>query len=169
MVQRRSRRIPSAPVAPVTDPTTGIVSAAWYSFFSLLGNIGQLISAFVNPGGSVPAGGSGVATDITFIDLPVGDWDVFGNISTAPDVTTTQSDIRGWISTISATDPGPPNQGAYAELQMAIAAGLGQTLSVGTATIIVGQGQTQRVYLSAAVTFAGGTLNLFGSLAARQV
>ncbi|MDR3464143.1 MAG: hypothetical protein P4L76_17710 [Beijerinckiaceae bacterium] len=132
------------------------------------GDIGEYVASQVVSGAAV-ALGSGVPADVTHITLSAGDWDVWGSISTLPAGTTTQSDIRGWINTVSATDPLAPNNGAYSEWQSAIGAGLGQTTPIGMQRISVANGVNQAVYLSATVTFATSTLGAFGFIGARRV
>ncbi len=131
------------------------------------GDVGEYVASQVISGAAV-ALASGIPADITHITLSAGDWDVWGSISTAPDGTTTQSDIRGWTNTISATDPLPPNNGAYSEQQSAISAGLRQTTPIGMQRISVANGVNQNVYLSATVTFATSTLGAFGFIGARR-
>lgn len=131
------------------------------------GNIGEYISSQVGSGSAVSLS-TGTSADITSIILTPGDWDVWGNLTTAPAGTTTQSDIKGWINTVSATDPTPPNQGCYAEIQTSIAAGLSQTLSTGMMRVSVPTGGPQTVYLSTTVAFATSTLSAYGFLGARR-
>jgi hypothetical protein len=128
------------------------------------GYIGEYIFDEVASGSAIPLS-SGTSTNIAAITLSAGDWDVWGNLVSAPAGSTTQSDIRAWISETSATDPGPPNNGGYAETSD-IAAGTRQVLgipairiSLATATII---------FLSANVTFAISTLSAYGFLGARR-
>ncbi len=158
------RKLASADLANVAGqiPGTGTNDNA------AAGDVGEYVASQVISGAAV-ALGSGNAADITHITLSAGDWDVWGLISTLPAGTTTQSDIRGWTNTISATDPLPPNSGAYAETQMAIGAGLAQTLPIGMQRISVANGVNQNVYLSATVTFATSTLGAFGFIGARRV
>ena len=158
------RKLASADLANVAGqiPGTGTNDNA------AAGDVGEYVASQVISGAAV-ALGSGNAADITHITLSAGDWDVWGLISTLPAGTTTQSDIRGWTNTISATDPLPPNSGAYAETQMAIGAGLAQTLPIGMQRISVANGVNQNVYLSAEVTFATSTLGAFGFIGARRV
>ena len=127
------------------------------------GNIGEYISATA----IATALTSATAKDLTSISLSPGDWDVWANLTTSPAGTTTQSDIRGWISLTSATDPGPPNSGAYAELQTSIAAGLSQTLSIGLMRVSIAAAAS--AFLSTKVTFATSTLSASGFIAARRV
>lgn len=116
--------------------------------------------------GSALALSSGTSKDIASISLSAGDWDVWGNLVSAPGGSTTQSDIRAWINQASATDPGPPNFGAYAELQTAIGAGLRQVLSIPMMRISLAA--TTTIYLSANVAFAISTLSAYGFLGARR-
>ena len=126
------------------------------------GNIGE----YPTPGHGtlVPFTVSGNSYDVAHINLLDGDWDVWGSFVSTPAGGTTQSEIRAWINTASATDPGAPNAGAYVTIQQSIGAGLSQCLPVGS--IRVEGGVT--VYLTANVTFAGSTLTGGGFIAARR-
>lgn len=132
-----------------------------------VGNVGEYLSSQIAPGAAVPVT-SGNPFDITTLSLEPGDWDVWGNIGSAPDVTTTTSQVRGWIGTVSATDPGAPNQGAYALSQSGVGAGLGTVLPVGTIRITVPAGPNLTVYLSTVMGFATSTMGAFGFLGARR-
>lgn len=131
------------------------------------GNIGEYVFSEVVLAHAVMLA-SGTSTDVTSITLGPGDWQVWATFVTAPAVTTTQSDIRAWISTTSGTDPGPPNLGAYAELNTPIAAGLSQTLAVGMTRVSVPSSGSETVYLSTNATFATSTLSGYGFLGARR-
>jgi len=125
------------------------------------GNIGEYLHA---SGSGVSFVSSGTSYDVAAIVLPDGDWDVWGSFVSTPAGGTTQSQIRAWINTASATDPGAPNNGAYVTVQQTIGAGLSQCLPVGSMRIEGGV----TVYLSANVTFAGSTLTGGGFIAARR-
>jgi hypothetical protein len=77
------------------------------------GNIGE----YPTPGHGtlVPFTISGDSYDVAHIDLLDGDWDVWGSFVSTPAGGTTQSEIRAWINTASATDPGAPNSGALCD------------------------------------------------------
>ncbi len=98
------------------------------------------------------------AIDITGLSLAAGDWDVWANLATDAAITT----AKGWISLVSATDPSPPNQGAYASWGA-------QTLAtpIGMMRVKVPAGPNQTVYLSMLPTFAG-SVNGLGFLGARR-
>lgn len=127
------------------------------------GNVGEYFT-----GTATTSLANGVAKDITSISLTPGDWDVWGNFTSLPAGSTTQTNIQSWVSTTSATDPTPPNGGAYAQLQTSIGAGLSQTLPLGMTRIEVTAGPNVTVYLSALVNFAASTLSGSGLLAARR-
>lgn len=157
------RQLVSSDLAPIAGQIPGVASSA----AAPAGDVGEYISSQIALGSAVVFS-TGVPGDITFITLTPGDWDVWANLTTAPDVTTTQSAISGWINTVTATDPTPPNGGAYAQLQHPIAAGLSQTLSLGSMTIQVPAATTQKVYLSANIAFALSTLGAYGFIGARR-
>ena len=131
------------------------------------GNIGEYIFSQIAIGSAVLLV-TATAKDITHIQLTEGDWNVWGSLTTNPATTTTQANIQGWISETSATDPAPPNLGAYCQLNTAIAAGLTQTLQTGMTRITVPSGSPVTVYLSTKVTFAVSTMTAYGFIGARR-
>lgn len=155
------RALAGVDLSPIQGQYPAALAAA------IAGNLGEYVFSQIAAGAAV-ALTSGMPADITNIVLTPGDWDVWGTLVIAPAVTTTQSDIKGWISEVSATDPGPPNNGAYCELQTTIAAGLRQALPIGTQRLLVPSGGAT-VRLSTQVTFAVSTLGAYGFLGARRL
>lgn len=133
---------------------------------ALAGNLGEYVFSQIDAGSAVPLS-SGTPKDITSIPLTPGDWDVWGSVVTAPAPTTTTSLIASWMNTASATDPGPPNSGAYGQTNWPIAAGLGAALPIGQTRILVGAAEP--VFLSTKINFAVSTMSAYGFLGARRV
>lgn len=111
---------------------------------------------------------TGTAADVGFIDLTEGTWAVTGNASFFPNAATDMSILRAWISDVSATQPSPPNIGAFQQLVLPFSTGSGQSLSAGAALFTVPTGTT-RVYLGVRCTFAINTLSAGGHLSATRV
>ena len=143
------------------DPLLGQYPGTAGNTAASSGNIGEFIA-----NSNTAALTSGAAADIASIALSPGDWDVWGNFSTQPAGATTTTIVRAWINTTSATDPGAPNGGAYLLQQQSFAAGLGQSSPVGMMRVSLAAGTT--IFLSANVTFAGGTLGGGGFIGARR-
>lgn len=131
------------------------------------GNAGEYTFSEVAPGSPVSMT-SGVIADVVGLLLSPGDWDVWGILGIQPNAATTTSIIRSWISSTSATDPGPPNQGAYWFSNQSLAAGTTLVFPVGQHRVTVAAGPGQFVQLSAQITFAVNTLACYGSLSARR-
>lgn len=129
-----------------------------------IGYIGEFSGSIVVAGSAIPLT-STVIADITSISLTEGDWDVWGTISTAPDVTTTTSYLTGWINTVSVTAPTTPN-GALFSGPTVSAAGVGITSPCGSTRLPLNAPTT--VYLSCNATFAVSTMGAYGYLAARR-
>ena len=129
------------------------------------GNVAEFISAQVNSGAAVNLT-SATPADITSINLTPGDWDVWADAATAPAGATTTSIIRAWVNTQSATDPNPPNGGAYLLSQQNFAAGLAQVAPVGRMRLSLSANTT--AFLSINATFAAGTMGAYGFLGARR-
>ena len=131
------------------------------------GNLGEYIASEITKANAVSLTNA-MAADITSIVLSSGDWDVWGSIVTAPDVTTTTSAINAWINSTSATDPLPPNQGCYLNLDVNTAAGDLVAIPLGTMRVEVPLGSTQQMFLTGNIGFAISTLSAYGILAARR-
>jgi hypothetical protein len=130
------------------------------------GNVGEYINSVVLIGSAV-AMTSTVPVDITSISLTAGDWDVWGSFWTAPAVTTTTQGMASWISTVSATEPTPPNEGAFTQLSVSSIAGAANGFPVGQKRISLSG--TTTVYLSGVVTFAVSTMGGYGFIGARRI
>ena len=128
------------------------------------GSVGEFISSTVLLGSAVSLSTT-VAANITSIALSSGDWDVHGNIALAPGGGATATLLKGWTSTVSATNPTDPNNGADFVLQGNFTAT--QVMSVGIQRISIAAPTT--IYLSALANFSGGSLSAFGFIGARRV
>lgn len=104
--------------------------------------------------------------DITSVVLGAGDWDVWATFGTTPAGGASQTLIKAWISSTSATDPGAFNGGAYLSRGITGGEAAAQVVPVGTLQFSSATGG--QVFLSAAVTFAGGTMAGGGIIAARR-
>jgi hypothetical protein len=129
------------------------------------GYVGELIESTVLAGSAVGLT-TGNAANVTSISLTAGDWDVFGNIATLPAGGTTTSLVQGAINTTSATLPTIPGSGTYASFPVAIAAGIGLVLQVGTRRLLLSG--TTTVYLVAFANFAVSTMGAYGYIGARR-
>lgn len=136
---------------------------------AVAGTLGEYISSSVASGSSV-ALTSPNPSNVTSISLTAGDWDVQGNVAFNPAGTTTTTIQKGWISATSATDPGPPNSGAYASIQSPTASSVGVTLGVlSIPRTRISISSTTTIYLSGAATFAVSTNGIYGFIGARRV
>jgi hypothetical protein len=133
---------------------------------AVAGNVGEVIESSIASGSAISVT-SGAITDITFIDITAGDWDVWSNIATSPQPTTTTSQVTAWTNTVSVTSPGAPNGGARLLYNAAVAAGLAYIAPIGRRRYNVSS--TTRVYLTCAVTFAIDTMKAYGYIGARRV
>ena len=129
------------------------------------GNIGEYIPSTVLIGAAV-ALVSNVAKTITSIPLTAGDWDVSGNIVTAPAGGTTTAVLTAAISQADNTLPTSPAGGGIQQLIFNTAAGNSGALSAGTVRISLAEPAT--IYLVADIVFGGGTLSAYGFIGARR-
>lgn len=148
------------------SPTTNGIVGTTTNDNAGAGYVGEIIESEVLVGSAV-ALTSTMASDITSISLPAGDWDVWGNVFAHPDVTTTTSAFLAWTNTTSATLPTPPNKGAYVLSQSNVAAGFATCFPVGLRRYSFAT--TTTVYLSVITIFAVSTMNGYGYIGARRV
>lgn len=107
--------------------------------------------------------------DLCYLDLPAGLWDLSGNICFVPAGGTTSTILRVWIDSVSATQPLPPNGGAFVVISVTIPTGNGNYFPAGSRIINVPAGPDLRVYLTTRANFSGGTLHACGHLIAKRV
>ena len=110
---------------------------------------------------------SGAAADIGQITLTAGDWDVWGTIVSSPGSGATPTYVKAWLNTAPASDPGPPNGGAYWLNQDAAGgSGLETIAPIGMKRLSLAG--TATVYISCLANFSGGTMQALGFIAARR-
>lgn len=149
------------------NPTTnGIVGTPTNNNASS-GYVGEYVSSTVLAGGAVNVPNS-TATDITFISLTPGDWEVYGNFVAVSAPSTVATNIVGWSSTVSATVPTLPNNGAYFSLEgVTMAPSASPVFPCGTQRISIAS--TTSVYLSCFLTFTISTMSAYGFIGARRI
>lgn len=110
---------------------------------------------------------TGTPADICSVSLRPGKWLVSGNVFFDNNASTTVSLLSGWTSTISATSPAAPGNGARTDFltqtSAAYASGL-PSLTIGAQEIDLGASAT--AYLSARAVFGVSTLAAYGCLTA---
>lgn len=132
------------------------------------GSVGELDSTVVLIG-SVVSLTSTVSANVVTLVLQPGDYDVWGELWTAPDVTTTTSSILAGLNIVTGTLPTVPAVGtSLATFNAAIAAGVAQVTPLAQCRISVATATTVTVYLVANVTFATSTMGAYGKIMARR-
>ena len=144
------------------QPVAGAIPGTNAVGLAAAGNVGEIISATVASGSAVSLTNA-VAANIASVTLTPGDWDVWATLAVTP--ATSMTVFSGWISAVSAVDPGAPNGGAYVLSQPVAALTAVQVMPIGTLTVEVGT--STPIYLSAKVTFTG-TATAYGALIARR-
>lgn len=109
---------------------------------------------------------SGLASNVTSITLPVGDWEVSGNTMILPAATTNIAKQWGAVSTTSASISNNYAQSFYPGGAVPGADPIGQPTP--TQRIVVSSG-TIVVYLVAAASFTVSTAKAFGKITARRI
>jgi len=110
---------------------------------------------------------SGTAKDISGISLTAGDWDVCGFVSSNVAGSTVLTGYIGWVSTVSATAPSSPNNGAYAITQSTF--GSGGNYSVPTGCRRYSLSGTTTIYLGTLMNFTTSTNAAYGFIRARRM
>ncbi|RXN88024.1 hypothetical protein C7R54_15725 [Achromobacter aloeverae] len=128
------------------------------------GSVGEFLSVSVASGSAVSLTSNTAAT-IATLSLSPGDWDVWGNIWTAPAGTTAQTLTVAGIN-IAASLPTAPGNGALVQYPFSVAAGAAIGAPVGTVRINISTATT--VYLVCLSQFASGTNGAYGFLGARR-
>lgn len=149
----------------VLGPFSTAIAGTTSNDSAAAGNLGEYFSASVSAPGN--AATSTVAQNITSISLTAGDWDVSGTFAYNPAPTTTTTSVIAWLSSVSATQPSPPNGGSFLYEQQPLSAGIGLISPVGTSRFSLAA--TTTVYLSSQITFAVSTAQVYGMLMARRV
>lgn len=132
------------------------------------GHVGEYVSSSVLQGSQISIT-SGTYTNITSISLTAGDWDVRGDVTFNPAVTTIIGSILSTINTVSATPPTIGAEGSYAFIGPSggFITGSSQSLPTGTSRISIAS--TTTVYLIGRATFTISTCSAFGFIGARRV
>jgi len=128
----------------------------------LAGQVGEHLFSYTNTGSATNLT-TGVIANCGLINLTAGDWDVQGCFFIGGTATSI-SGVRGWIHTVSATDPGTPNNGAYVVGPASVVSG--QNFPMGQYRTVIGS--TTSHYMSVIATFSGGTCTAYGALTARR-
>jgi hypothetical protein len=118
------------------------------------GIVGQVIKSNV-PFASAISLTNSTNANITSISLTAGDWDVYGNVLIS---TTAGTQIIGWTSTTSATQP---DQSSFSLLTTTQGTCICPMIQVNVST-------TTTVYLSAVAVFVTGTATACGNIIARR-
>jgi hypothetical protein len=129
------------------------------------GQIGEFISASVMSPGVVAS--NAAVLNVATISLTAGDWDVQGQVGTVVPAATKIAAMSAWPSTTSATFPTTP-QGGLHQVDGMVTQG-GDVVVLPTGRMRISLAATTTVYLSAMVTFAGGTLACTGYIGARRM
>jgi hypothetical protein len=140
-------------------PSTGGIIGTATNDNAASGDVGQFISSVISSGSPVSYS-TATPKDLTFISLPAGDWDVWGNIFFNVGGVMTAS--NGWISSTSATLP-----------DTSLIVGINIS-GLGSSGFFVPQLRfslpaTTPIYISAQFSFSTSTVTAVGGIYARRV
>jgi len=128
-------------------------------------SVGQYIESIVPESAPIPQT-TNIASNITSITLPPGDWDVTGTVATTTGSQTVTAILTGWTSALSTTTPDRVNNGGYTQLSEGGVTGAANAIPIGAHRFSVTTNTV--VYLSMNSMFSGGTLSAFGIIRARR-
>lgn len=131
------------------------------------GSVGEILSTVVLIGSPVSLT-TATPANIATLSLTAGDWDVWGEVWTAPDVTTTTSSISAAISATTGTLPTVPAVGTALSVQTGFVTAAGTVVVANTGSCRVSLAGTTTYYLVASVAFAISTLSGYGVIRARR-
>ncbi len=131
------------------------------------GSVGETLSTVVLIGSPVSLT-TATPANIATLTLNSGDWDIWGEVWTAPDVTTTTSSISAAISATTGTLPTVPAVGTALAIQSGFTAAAGTAIVSNTGSCRVSLSGTTTYYLVASVSFAISTLSGYGVIRARR-
>lgn len=130
------------------------------------GFVGELISSVISFASAVSVPASETPANLTSISLTVGDWDVWGNITFLPDVTTSMSALISWVSSTSATLPDASLWNS--DVFPAFVPGLNSTLSKTAPMQRFSLSSPTIIYLSGYTKFTISTMKFCGGIYARR-
>lgn len=111
---------------------------------------------------------TGSPLSVTALSLTAGDYDVRGTVAYTAGSLTTATAFQGSIGQSNNSLGTIPNNGAYTQLGISVAAaGLEPVMPVGTTRVSLSG--TTAIYLVAQSTFATSTMTAYGFLAARRI
>ena len=131
------------------------------------GQIGEYISANNTAGSALT---TGVGLNVATLNLPAGDWDVWGQTIFAEGANTIPTVLASATSPVSGTVPTPAQlaagTGAMSQVCATMTKGLNQIMQTGPDRYNSNAAQT--IYLVAQATFSGGALTVTGFISARR-
>lgn len=127
------------------------------------GNVGEIVSSYLNSGAGVAFTASTPA-NVTSISLTAGDWDVEGNLNMAGTTATVAGSTAG-ISIVSVTLPSDGSECYSGAIYTA--ATVIDSITLPRKRISIAS--TTSAYLVAGIGVSAGTVNAFGGITARRV
>ena len=147
--------------------TAGIIGTTTNNNASA-GSVGELLSGIVLVGSAVSLT-TATPANITSVSLTAGDWDVWGEVWTAPDAGTITSKVVAAITATSATLPTIPAIGTSLQVLTGITSAAGESITLGANTTRISLSGTTTIYLVASVSFSVSTMGGYGAIYARRV
>lgn len=157
-------------------PVLGVATATSLDFSSTSGIIGTItndnaaagsVGEIIESSGSAISISNATATNITFLSLTAGDWDVWGNIGFNPAGTTAITGLIAALNTVTSALPSYPNNGAVQQIFGPFTTGTAQVISAGFRRYSLAS--TTTIYLISYANFSVSTMTSYGYIGARRV
>lgn len=132
---------------------------------AIAGAVGEYLKSIVLPGAAV-ALATGIAADVTSLDLTAGDWDIYGTVAHHSSGTTNVNDLQSGISLVTATLPADPNAIQCDYLTIVVPAAPDTADAVPAIRLSLAAPAT--VYLVTLAHFTVSTLTAYGKIWARR-
>lgn len=171
---------PAGPTAAAATATTQLATTAFVTAVAskgqfagtttndnaAAGHVGEYISSTVLAGSAVSLT-TATPQNVTSISLTAGDWNVWGNVTHAPNSATSVAAVYGAINTTSGTFPTSMAVGAYFAENFTPLTSYGSTKPTGMTRLSLAS--TTTVYLIAQAIFSINTMSAYGFIGARRV
>jgi hypothetical protein len=148
------------------NPTTKGIVGTPTNNNAAAGFVGEFISSTIASGSAVPILNA-TPTDLTFVDLTAGDWNVWGNITYLQAPTTSVLGTVAWTSSTSATLPDVSLTNAT--LIGGVVGGAGSFTGNNAPFHRYSLSITTRVFLTGIANFTVSTMTMCGGIFARRV
>ena len=150
------------------SPTTGGIVGTTTNDAAASGYVGEIFSTVVLLASAVSMTSSVAANVASIVNLPAGNWDVYGYITTITNAATLTKTVTGALTTSSATIPSNSGLDLSRTQIRGLSTTAGQNISISIPPIYLPLSAPTTVYLVANTVFTVNTLAAYGVIFARR-